>query len=121
MDYKFSFNEYNRPLAEFTMGHEAIGRWFSEELSDNKQRIDALLDIIQLLEENRIFNHQIIGAEFQLRLSQDEIVVIALALEVDVDDELPEDMELYDEESFAECGLQDFKQAVNSWHEFVCH
>jgi len=120
MDYKFSTDEYNRPLAEFTMGHEAIGRWFSEELGRDKLRIEALLDIIQQLEQRRIIQHQIIGSEFQLRLHQDEIEVVALSLDIDVDEELAEDMNLYDEESYAECGLLDFKQAVTSWYEFIC-
>jgi len=32
---------------------------------------------------------------------------------------LPENTNLYDQESFSECGLQDFKQAVLMWQEFV--
>lgn len=119
MDYDFSFDEYDKPVAEFSMGHEAMGSWFSEELGANQQRIEEIIDIIDQLIHRRIQQRQIEGAEYQLRMGQEDVEVRALSLELDIDEELPEDTNLYDEESFSECGLEDFQQALISWQEFI--
>lgn len=119
MDYDFSFDEYDKPIAEFSMGHEAMGSWFSEELGANQQRIEEIIDIIDQLIHRRIQQRQIEGTEYQLRMGQEDVEVRALSLELDIDEELPEDTNLYDEESFSECGLEDFQQALISWQEFI--
>lgn len=119
MDYDFSFDEYDKPVAEFSMGHEAIGTWFSDELGANQQRIEELIDILDQLVHHRIQQRLIEGTEYQLRLNQEDVEVVALSLGLEVDEELPEDTNLYDEESYAECGLEDFQQALTSWQEFI--
>jgi uncharacterized protein len=119
VDYEFTLDEYDEPVAKFSIGHEAIGRWLSEELSNNQLLISELLDNIRRLEQRDINQHHVKGHKFQLRLSRDQIEVIGLALDIDVDEELPENTNLYDQELYAECGLQDFKQAVLSWQGFV--
>ncbi len=119
MDYDFTFDEYDKPVAEFSMGHEAIGSWFSEELGSNQQRIEELIDIVDQLVHRRIQQRQVEGTEYQLKLNQEEVEVRALSLELEIDEELPEDTNLYDDESFAECGLEDFQQALISWQEFI--
>lgn len=119
MDYEFSIDELGRPRAKFSMGAEAVGRWFSEELSDDLQVINQLVAIIEALEHGEINDYQQSGNEFQLRLTQNEIEVVALALDLGFDEELPEETNLYDEESYAGCGLLDFKQALLSWQSFV--
>ncbi|NRA24166.1 MAG: YacL family protein [Oleispira sp.] len=119
MDYNFTFDEYDKPIAEFSMGHEAIGTWFSDELGASQQRIDELIDIIDQLTHHRIQQRQIEGIEYQLRLNQENVEVIALSLDLEIDQELPEDSQFYDEESYAECGLEDFQEALVSWQEFI--
>ncbi len=119
VDYDFSFDEYDKPIAEFSMGHEAMGSWFSDELGANQQRIEELCDIIEQLISRRIQQRLIEGTEYQLRLSQEDAEVRALSLDLDIDEELPEDTHLYDEESFSECGLEDFQQALLSWQAFI--
>lgn len=120
MDYDFTFDEYDKPIAEFSMGHEAIGTWFSSELGANLQRIEELADILDQLVNRRIQERLIEGIEYQLRLNQEDAEVVALSLDSDVDkEELPENTNLYDDESFAECGLEDFQVALLSWQEFI--
>ena len=120
MDYDFTFDEYDKPIAEFSMGHEAIGSWFNDELGTNQQRIEELVDIIEQLVSRRIQQRQVDGTEYQLRMNQEDVEVRALALGLEVDDEeLPENTNLYDDESYAECGLEDFQQVLISWQEFI--
>ena len=120
VDYEFTVDDIGRPVAKFSMGAEAIGRWFSEDMRADQRQIDDLLGIIEQLEQREIGQHQQRGSEFQLKLNQYEIEVLALALDLDIDDELPEETNLYDEEAFAGGGLQDVKHAVISWRSFGC-
>ncbi|OUS41334.1 hypothetical protein A9R00_01460 [Oleispira antarctica] len=119
MDYDFTFDEYDKPIAEFSMGHEAIGSWFNDELGANQQRIEELVDIIEQLLSHRIQQRQVDGTEYQLRMNQEDVEVVALSLGLEVDEELPENTNLYDDESYAECGLEDFQQVLISWQEFI--
>lgn len=120
MDYDFTFDEYDKPIAEFSMGHEAIGSWFNDELGTNQQRIEELVDILEQLVSHRIQQRQVDGTEYQLRMNQEDVEVRALSLGMEVDDEeLPENTNLYDNESYAECGLEDFQQVLISWQEFI--
>jgi uncharacterized protein YacL (UPF0231 family) len=53
-------------------------------------------------------------------MNQEDVEVRALSLGMEVDDEeLPENTNLYDNESYAECGLEDFQQVLISWQEFI--
>jgi len=120
VDYDFTFDEYDKPIAEFSMGHEAIGSWFNDELGTNQQRIEELVDILEQLVNRRIQQRQVDGTEYQLRMNQEDVEVRALSLGMEVDDEeLPENTNLYDNESYAECGLEDFQQVLISWQEFI--
>lgn len=119
MDYEFSYNLLGQPIAQFSMGHEVIGRWFSEELCDNQQRIEELLDVIGQVEQRRIIQHQIIGSGLVLQINLDEVEISAQALDYEVDEDLPENTNLYDEESHCGCGLPDFKEVLLAWKKFV--
>ncbi len=119
MDYDFSFDEYDKPVAEFSMGHEAIGTWFNDELGKNEQRIEEIIEILDQLVNRRIQQRQIEGTEYKLRMNQENVEVIALSLGLELDEELPENTNVYEDESFAECGLEDFQEALISWQEFI--
>lgn len=119
MDYEFSYDFLGQPVARFSMGHEAIGRWFSEELCNSLKRINELLNIIEQIEQRNINQRQIIGAEFELHIDINEVEIFAQALDFDHNEGLPEDTNLYDEESRSGCGLPDFKQALLSWKTFI--
>jgi uncharacterized protein YacL (UPF0231 family) len=119
MDYEYTIDEYGQLSAQFSIGYEALGLWFNEEIDSNDCTISDLLSRIDQLEKGTKKSFHIEGKEFQLRLSADGIEVVALALGFEVYEELPESTNLYDQESFSECGLQDFKQAVLMWQEFV--
>jgi uncharacterized protein YacL (UPF0231 family) len=119
MDYEFIVDDNACPSAIFSIGHEAVGLWFSEELGRDLSAIQALLHSIERVDNRAIGQDQIRGAEFQLNLEKGQITLRSLALAIDFDEPLQEGMNLYDQESYAECGLIDFKQALLRWKEFV--
>ncbi len=101
------------------MGHEAMGTWFNDELGANQQRIEELVDIVDQLINRRIEQRLIEGTEYRLRMNQEDVEVVALSLGLEVDEELPENTNVYEDESHAECGLEDFQDALVSWQEFI--
>ena len=121
MDYEFTFDEYDRPIAEFSMEHYAIGQWLSHELGNNQQLLEEVLEGIEQLLAKRITHRQVDGREYLLRLSNEEAEIIDVALEHEDPDELPEDTHLYDDESYASRGLEDFKEMLESWSNFLDH
>lgn len=125
MDFKFFTNDQLQLEAKFSMGHEAIGRWLTEELGKNRDAIETLLQTIAKIEKNEIQDESIEGKDFVLRLHKDEVEIIALTFigdacsDFDDQDDIPEDTNLYNEEMRSECGLPDFKYAVESWLVFI--
>ena len=131
MDFKFRKNIDGQPTAKFSMEHEAIGRWLTEEIGNNKSKIVQILTLIEQFEQGSIAFKEIIGTEFQLSISHIGVEIKALNLEADYmdnfnnnefsgnDDDRSEDAELYDKESYAECCLHDFKIALLSWQECI--
>ncbi len=135
MDFEFRKNIDGQPTAKFSMEHEAIGLWLSEEISNNKSKIVQILTLIEQFEQGSIAFKEIIGTEFQLSISYIGVEIKALNLEAyctnsgmdnfnnnefsENDDDCSEDAELYDKGSYAECGLHDFKIALLSWQEYI--
>ncbi|MGK0442075.1 MAG: hypothetical protein ACJA0N_001882 [Pseudohongiellaceae bacterium] len=119
MDYDFTLDEYDKPVAEFSSGFEALGRWLTEEVGSDQELTEELLDVIEQLEQKRITSRELYGHDATLRLSRDEVEASSLALEGVYHGELPEDTDLYNDESQASCGLVDFKQAVEAWQQFI--
>jgi uncharacterized protein len=119
MDYQFTRDLNAQPLAEFSMGAEAMGRWFNEELGCDKNKITQLLQIINQLQCKQLTTYKLKGNEYQLQLDTEEAEVTSKWLANEVQEDLPEGTELYDQESIAGCGLEDFKHILESWQDFV--
>ena len=122
MDYQFYYNERQLPCARLSMEHEAFGLWLSEELSNDAPQCLALLDAITAFIKGLRLEFQWQGHEFLLRLTREDAEVTALSLLQDYSlDELDseEGLELYDAESRASCGLEDFQELLIEWQAFI--
>ncbi len=119
MDFQFKKDILGQPVASFSMGHETIGRWLTDELGSNPKNTQNLINLISNIEQSLIGFREITGSELQLSLSLNGVEVSALDTEFDSQDDFHEDTNLYEGESFSECGLLDFKQAVLSWLEYI--
>lgn len=120
MEFKFKTDTLNDSYrVEFSMEHEAFGRWLMSELGTAPQDIKSLLVIIAEVKTQRDVEKLIEGRDFSLTLTEEDALVMANTLHLD--DELPEgeDLSHYDDESKAECGLEDFEIMLESWLEFV--
>lgn len=119
MEYQFSFDIYEKPIAKLSMGHEVIGRWLSDEVSNNQQTINQILDIISQLERAKIFTRRMAGKDFEISFNQHDVEITTQCFGSEFADALPEDTHIYEQESYAECGLQDFKQLLTDWQRFI--
>lgn len=119
MNYQFMRNEQGRPIAEFDMGSETFSRWFSEELSADKNKINTIFAAIEQLEKKQIKEFTLKGSDISLSLDPYEVEVRSDNLDIDAPDELPEGTQLYDQESISGCGLEDFISVLHSWNDFV--
>jgi uncharacterized protein YacL (UPF0231 family) len=118
MDYELQRDSHGRHQAKFSMGHEALGLWLSEEVGANLQQIDGLLEKIGQLLNQTCWEYRRTGREFHLTMSLDGIEVRAARLD-EVDDETIEGLSHYDQESEAGCGLDDFRQLLEAWRAFT--
>jgi uncharacterized protein YacL (UPF0231 family) len=121
MDYRFFYNERQLPCARLSMDHEAFGLWLTDELGADTEQLSRLLQAISSLEQGQQTEFQWQGRDFLLRLTRDDAEVIALVLLQDhsLEELEGEDLEFYDAESFAACGLDDFKELLSEWQEFL--
>jgi len=126
MDYEFKRDLYGHYQAEFSMGHEALGRWLTEEIDNNQIKINALLNKLKGLQQQLCLEHQLLGREFMLEMNQDGIEIRAIQLDEASDnssdylnDNASEELSPYDQESYACCGLDDFQQLLVAWQRFT--
>lgn len=122
MDYDFTHDIYGAFRAEFSMGHEALGYWVTYELRSRQTVIAELLSVISELQQRQRVDYLMEGAEYNLRLNRDEAEVRAHALDSEFEEDAPEDnLEFYDQESTASCGLDDFIEILEGWQDFTAN
>ncbi|WP_025819387.1 YacL family protein [Shewanella marina] len=120
MEYEFRRNTLTGTLlANFSMDHEVLGRWFAEELGDNDTFFQELIDAIAKISKGQMNQWRHIGSDLSIELDNEQVRVFANVLGMDEEHEFDEQMDYYDAESESFCGLEDFEQALMSWHEFV--
>jgi uncharacterized protein YacL (UPF0231 family) len=121
MDFRFYYNDRQLPCARLSMDHEAFGLWLSDDLSDDGTRLAELIEAIDAIIEGRKQEYEWRGQDFLLRLNRDDAEVIALELlqEHSLEDLEDEDLDFYDAESRAMCGLEDFRDLLIEWRDFL--
>lgn len=119
MEYDFENDYMGYPSAKFSMGHEAFGRWFTEELSNDNILLEKILTSISQIEKNLILEMVFPGKFFELTIESEQASVRALSLSHESEEELGDNLELFDQELMADCGLPDFRSALVSWSNFV--
>ncbi|MGL4448480.1 YacL family protein [Shewanella sp.] len=120
MEYEFRRNSLTGTfLACFSMDHEVMGQWFTEELAADPAKIAQVLAKVAELQAGKRDAWQLIGADLTLELDREQARVYANVLGFEQEYELEEAMSLYDAESEAYCGLEDFEQALLSWQAFI--
>lgn len=120
MDYEFTLDLSGDYCAEFSMGHEALGYWLTNELGSRQSVMTAIFSAIEQLQNKQRWDYEVEGAEYNLLLTRDDATVRAHGLDSDfADDEPEEELDYYDQESTACCGLEDFIEILTGWQAFI--
>ncbi len=121
MDYEFRRNVIDGGYsARFSMEHQVIGRWVIEELGNDKYLFQQIIrKFIEHQSDAKFW--QLKGKELTLLLEEKEVTIQANELfnAQAQDFELEPDFELYDSESIAACGIEDFIAMLESWQAFL--
>ncbi|TKB48054.1 hypothetical protein FCL40_14105 [Ferrimonas sediminicola] len=116
MEYEFKQGLTGEREARLSMGHEAFGRLLTEELG-RPERVSELLET--LMRTDGLAERRIGLGEWTLTLELGEILLSHNALGIAEEQELDPEVELYDQESEACCGLEDLCQLLESWQQFL--
>lgn len=117
MEYELLRDVTGQLKMRMSMGHEAVGHWFNEEV---KQDLALLTEVEQAAASLKGSERQWqrVGHEYTLWMDEEEVIIRANQLNFD-GDQLEEGMSYYDEESLSFCGVDDFLRVVVAWREFV--
>ncbi len=120
MEYEFQRNTLTGTLlADFGVGQEVLGFWFVEELGECSAKYEELCQIITKLQFNQLKDWRMVGKALSIELDGEEVRVFANELESGEEFELEDALSLYDGESEAFSGLEDFYVALQSWRVFI--
>ena len=111
MDYEFLRDITGVVKVRMSMGHEAVGHWFNEEVKENLALLDEVEQAAETVKGSER-SWQRAGHEYTLWMDGEEVMVRANQLEFS-GDEMEEGMSYYDEESLSLCGVEDFLKVVN--------
>ena len=120
MEYEFRRNSLDGTLfAEFSMEHAILGRFFAERLGSNIEQCHHIMKQIEVIRANKQNDWMMQSHDLALAIDSEQVRVFAIAIDFDEDFDLEDSMNMYDAESEAFCGLEDFETALKSWMEFI--
>ena len=107
--------------ASFSFEHQVVGHWLESELSQNSSMLQHVLEALDLLQKGKAKEKKILGKEFTLTISAEDIIVqsnASIYTNGGIPEELAEDVQNFDEQGVAYCGLEDFSVMLKSWAKF---
>ena len=116
MEFEFFRDLNGHHRARFTMGHEALGQWLTDDVDPAEAR-DLLL-VIEDITGRKREEFKKVYSEFSLLLTREEAELSAHALAFDTA-EMDEGMVYYDDELYAGCGLDDLQRVLEQWRGFI--
>ncbi len=130
MEFEFRRDESDTLQASFSMGHEAVASWLLEEVGHRVEEVlPGIYSAIERLLAGECKEYRLDGEEYNLRMSSSEAEVFNAKIDFDADDipadesddepELTDNLNYYDDEARANCGLDDFRDMLVEWERFV--
>jgi len=123
MEYEFIHDGLTgKAKAVFSFEHQVLGPWLEVEVSNSTDAITNILTAIDSLEKNIQQEVNISGKEYNLILTKEDASISPNAM-ANGTSELPEELLQegvdFDEQMFASCGLEDFRELVTAWAHFT--
>lgn len=106
------------PLAQFTYGHEAFSPWLEQEISKDLLKLERVMAFVTGV---NVQTDTLVGKEYTLTIENGEVEVKANI--ENIENMLPEhllgDVDDFEQNSVATCGLEDFIEMLESWQTFI--
>ncbi|MGL4225840.1 MAG: YacL family protein [Vibrio sp.] len=102
-----------------SMEHQIVGRWLQEEIGQDQGKLRQIFALIEQAADSPSQEWFWTGREISLMVQGDEITVQDNTLAYDTEHELESDFFLYDSESIATCGREDFLALLTQWQSFI--
>lgn len=123
MEYQYQLDSSTGNFkALFSYEHQIFGPWLETEIYNNQQKLIEVLTAIDDVSANKKNEIIITGCEYTLTIDQQD-VAIQVNSNISGDNllavEYSEQDLNFDESSVAMCGLEDFRQLILSWSNFV--
>ncbi|MDO7086444.1 YacL family protein [Pseudocolwellia sp. AS88] len=124
MEYEFIHDSLTgSATARFSMEHEIMGPWLEVEIGKNTTKLLELIKVIDNLKERQTKDVVVNGVEYTLIFSEDSVSIISNANFEQIEHNL-ENVEIEqglntDFDSSAECGIEDFKELLVKWSNFI--
>jgi len=122
MEYEFIHDSLTGSAsARFSMEHEIMGPWLEVELGRDISKLTMLFDVIDNLSERQQKDVFITGSEYTLVFSEDSVRVAQNSHfeNLDEDERLIEEGLSSDQDHSAECGIEDFRELLVKWSNFI--
>ncbi len=120
MEFEFTKNTF---LGEYhvscNMEHQIVARWLQEEIGKDRTKIEQVFSLLEQVHQSPAKEWKLTGKEISLTVLGREVTVQENSLAYSHDVEFESEFDLYDSESSAECGLEDFESMIQQWSEFV--
>lgn len=114
MEFEFFRDLNGQHRARFSMGHEVMGAWLTDEVTMTEAT--ELLAIIKQLEAGANQEFKKSYSECSLLLTREEAELSSHSL--NFESELEDGMAYYDDELYAGCGLDDLARVLEQWQDF---
>ncbi|MBF8999259.1 MULTISPECIES: YacL family protein [Vibrio] len=120
MEFEFTKNTL---LGEYqvkcSMEHQIVGRWLQEEIGRDCTKIDHIFQLIEQAHQYPANELKWSGKEISLLLCDSEVTVQENTMMAGFEEDIDSEFSLYESESSAQCGLEDFESLLEQWKTFI--
>ncbi len=120
MEFEFRKNmllgEY---YAAFNMEHGVISRLLEDEMGTDRTIIEQVLQLLQSAYQDDFTEQVWFGREISLKVLEGEVTIFENILTHSDHHDFEDEFSLYESESIATCGLDDFESMLIQWQQFT--
>ncbi|WNC73006.1 YacL family protein [Thalassotalea psychrophila] len=119
MEYTFKIDFITGlPIAEFSYGHEAFAPWLEQEVSKDLVKLQR---VIEFVSDVNVQTEILVGKEYTLTIENGEVEVKANVqnIESELPENLVDDVDGFEHDSMAICGIEDLLIMLESWRHFI--
>lgn len=123
MEYEFTDDPITGlAKANLSLEHQLLGPWLETEIANDANKLSNILTAIDKLEQDSQQEITITGSEYTLTINNQDATVnmnTMLNGEVIMPDELSVDALQFDFQEGVSCGVDDLKELLLSWEQFI--